>query len=72
MSGKEASIDKIRCSILSYVMQLRERGPYVYKQATQKIDVRFNNNKRTSKEWKKTAKFSEEESCKDCKENDQV
>lgn len=53
-------------------MQLEERGPYVYKQTTQQIDVLFNNNKRSSKMWNKNAKFYEDESCARCKENDQV
>ena len=63
---------KLNLSILSYVIQLRERGPYVYKQTTQKINVSFKNNKRSSKTWKKGAKFYKEESCKTCKEDDEV
>ena len=55
-----------------YVIQLRERGPYVYKQATQEINVNFSGKTRSSKRWKKQAKFFKEESCKDCEEDDQV
>ena len=55
-----------------YVIQLRERGPYVYKQATQEVNVSFSGKTRSSKRWKKEAKFFKEESCKDCKEDDQI
>mgnify|MGYP002803979482 CR=1 FL=1 len=52
--------------------KLRERGPYVYKQATQEINVNFSSKTRSSKRWKKQAKFFKEESCKDCEEDDQI
>jgi hypothetical protein len=60
--------------MLFYVIQLRERGPYVYKQSSQPVGVSFDvdGHTRTSQTWKKKAKFFKDESCKDCKEDDQV
>ena len=54
------------------LIQLKERGPYAYRHTTQKIDVNFKDNKRSSKTWTKEAKFDKAESCEDCKENDTV
>ncbi|XP_028398910.1 uncharacterized protein LOC114522430 [Dendronephthya gigantea] len=51
---------------------LEERGPYVYKQAAEKINVSFGENKRSSKTWMKKAKFFKEESCDDCEEDDKI
>ena len=60
---------------ISLVLQLEDKGPYVYTRESKKIDVYFHSDGRVSyKEYVKHT-FNKErtaELCKDCKEHDKV